>query len=178
MRVQTKIEAVETIATVEEWQSRYKSLLGRDVIHLADEFYLVAEIELPEAEHYGEYPMLEDGVGLARSFVDSFAGVGPDHSGRSDGFFSSVDYYSEQNIDRLRTENSLVSMQLYQGLPSAQFARVLPSDSRAWIRFRCKSRVLPCLAGFFVAHRWRALRRHQCLQHLPKPRPANQIWRG
>ena len=27
-------------------------------------------------------------------------------------FFSSVDNYSEQNIDRLRTENSLVSMQL------------------------------------------------------------------
>lgn len=91
MRVQSKDEAVETIATVEKWQSRYKSLLGRDVIHLADEFYLVAGIELPEAEHYGEYPMLEDGVGLARSFMNSFTGIGPDHSGRSDGFFSSVD---------------------------------------------------------------------------------------
>jgi putative radical SAM enzyme (TIGR03279 family) len=91
MRVQSKDEAVETIATVEKWQSRYRSLLGRDVIHLADEFYLVAEIDLPEAEHYGEYPMLEDGVGLARSFMNSFTGIGPDHSGRSDGFFSSVD---------------------------------------------------------------------------------------
>jgi NifB/MoaA-like Fe-S oxidoreductase len=76
---------------VEQWQSRYKSILGRDVIHLADEFYLVAGIELPQAEHYGEFPMLEDGVGLARSFINSFSGVGPDHSGRSDGFFSSVD---------------------------------------------------------------------------------------
>jgi NifB/MoaA-like Fe-S oxidoreductase len=75
MRVQTQAEAVETIETVEQWQSRYKSILGRDVIHLADEFYLVAGIELPQAEHYGEYPMLEDGVGLARSFINSFSGL-------------------------------------------------------------------------------------------------------
>ena len=35
--------------------------------------------------------MLEDGVGLVRSFVDAFRGVGPDLSGRHDGFFAAVD---------------------------------------------------------------------------------------
>jgi hypothetical protein len=35
--------------------------------------------------------MLEDGVGLVRSFIDAFSGEGPEVMGRHDGFFASVD---------------------------------------------------------------------------------------
>lgn len=97
MRVQTSAEASLVIDQVTLWQSRYQSLLGRQPIYLADEFYLVAGQEVPSAETYGDYPMLEDGVGLVRSFVDAFCGVGPDLSGRHDGFFSAVDA-SEKNV--------------------------------------------------------------------------------
>lgn len=91
MRVHGSDEARDVICIVEKWQSRYLSVLGRQPIHLADEFYLVADQQVPAAETYGDYSMLEDGVGLVRSFMDAFSGQGPDVMGRHDGFFASVD---------------------------------------------------------------------------------------
>ena len=91
MRVHSSDEARDVIGIVEKWQSRYLSVLGRQPIHLADEFYLVADKAVPVAETYGDYPMLEDGVGLVRSFMDAFSGEGPEVMGRHDGFFASVD---------------------------------------------------------------------------------------
>ena len=101
MRVQTQDEAVATIATVSQWQERFEKILGRQPIHLADEFYLVAGLEVPTSAKYGDFPMLEDGVGLVRSFVDAFTGQGPDLSGRHDGFFSSVDTASPTDYVRI-----------------------------------------------------------------------------
>jgi len=100
MRVQTTEESAAVIDLVEKWQSRFVSVLQRQPIHLADEFYLVAQREVPSSEHYGEYPMLEDGVGLVRSFIESFSGIGPDVSGRHDGFFASVDHGSPTDYVR------------------------------------------------------------------------------
>lgn len=91
MRVQTVAEANDTIDVVETWQARFAEVLGRQPLFLADEFYMVAGRAVPDASHYGEYPMLEDGVGLVRSFIESFSGRGPEKPGRTDGFFSSVD---------------------------------------------------------------------------------------
>lgn len=91
MRVHTHLEANEVINVVEKWQARFYSVLGRQPIHLADEFYLVADRDIPVSEHYGEFPMLEDGVGLVRSFIDSFTGKAPERLGKADGFFASVD---------------------------------------------------------------------------------------
>jgi NifB/MoaA-like Fe-S oxidoreductase len=100
MRVQTSAEALAVIAVVEKWQERFHNVLQRQPIHLADEFYLVAQQEVPDAQHYGEYPMLEDGVGLVRSFIEAFSGNGPDVSGRHDGFFASVDHGSPTDYVR------------------------------------------------------------------------------
>ena len=91
MRVHTPAEAMQVVHQVTTWQERYARVLHHQPIHLADEFYLVAGIDVPPSTNYGDFPMLEDGVGLVRSFVDAFRGVGPDLSGRHDGFFSAVD---------------------------------------------------------------------------------------
>lgn len=101
MRVQTQEEAILTITTVTQWQERFEKILGRQPIHLADEFYLVAGLDVPGSPEYGDFPMLEDGVGLVRSFVDAFTGEGPDLSGRHDGFFSSVDTSSPTDYVRV-----------------------------------------------------------------------------
>ena len=91
MRVQSPDEALQTISIVETWQKRFLSVLGRQPIHLSDEFYMVAGLDVPAADHYGDYPMLEDGVGLVRSFIESFELRGPEVVGRADGFFAAVD---------------------------------------------------------------------------------------
>jgi NifB/MoaA-like Fe-S oxidoreductase len=101
MRVHTEVEATQVIETVAKWQARYVRAIGRQPIHLADEFYLVAQKSVPESSHYGEFPMLEDGVGLVRSFLDSFAGTGPDLMGKQSGFFASVDMPSPTDYVRV-----------------------------------------------------------------------------
>ncbi|MBJ7368600.1 MAG: DUF512 domain-containing protein [Ilumatobacteraceae bacterium] len=101
MRVHSQTEAERVIETVGKWQARYVRAIGRQPIHLADEFYLVALKTVPEAEQYGEFPMLEDGVGLVRSFLDAFAGTGPDLMGKQSGFFASVDVSSPTDYVRV-----------------------------------------------------------------------------
>jgi hypothetical protein len=101
MRVHTKAEAGLVIETVSKWQARYVRAIGRQPIHLADEFFLVAQNVVPEASHYDDFPMLEDGVGLVRSFLDAFAGTGPDLMGKQSGFFASVDIASPTDYVRV-----------------------------------------------------------------------------
>jgi len=45
---------------------------GAGWLQLADEFYLNADTEVPLAGQYGEFPQFENGIGMARSFVDDF----------------------------------------------------------------------------------------------------------
>lgn len=117
MRVSSSDEAREVIEIVEKWQGRFLEVLGRQPIHLADEFYLVANSPLPEAENYGGYPMLEDGVGLVRSFIDSFAGEGPDVPGRHDGFFASIDVVNPTDYTSFVNPTSDTSLRAGRGLP-------------------------------------------------------------
>ena len=42
------------------------------IVYLADEFYLLAEMKLPEVERYQEFPQIENGVGKTRDFINNF----------------------------------------------------------------------------------------------------------
>lgn len=67
-----KKSASETIDIIEEFQ--YKSLqnYGMRTFFPSDEFYLIAERELPSGENYEDYPQYENGVGMLRSLIDEF----------------------------------------------------------------------------------------------------------
>ena len=78
--------------TVDEWQRLFHRALGHRMVFAADEYYLLAGRDLPPARHYDGYPQHENGIGLARAFVESFtqpAADGP--GGVRPGFFASVD---------------------------------------------------------------------------------------
>lgn len=129
MRVHTKSEAADVITAVSRWQERYQRAINCQPIHLADEFYLVAETDVPAAQHYGQYPMLEDGVGLVRSFVDAFSGTGPELSGRHDGFFSSVDSAPSTDYVRVVNPAAETSLRSVSAAPVAIRPRVLSEPS-------------------------------------------------
>jgi putative radical SAM enzyme (TIGR03279 family) len=96
MRQHTPAEARAVVALVESWQQTYLEVLGRRVLYLADEYYLMAEWPFPDASAYDGFPMHEDGVGMARAFEADF---GIDASGDAHdavhapqtGFFAWVD---------------------------------------------------------------------------------------
>ncbi len=63
---------VKTIEEVGKLQEEFFNNLGTRFAFLGDEIYIKAGIEVPTKEHYGDYPQIEDGVGMVRSFVNDF----------------------------------------------------------------------------------------------------------
>lgn len=65
-----KINAGEVIDIIESKQKECLRKYGTRMVYPADEFYLLAERELPPTEFYEDYPQYENGVGLLRSLGD------------------------------------------------------------------------------------------------------------
>ncbi|MFZ1700843.1 MAG: DUF512 domain-containing protein [Pyrinomonadaceae bacterium] len=61
-----------TIREVEKLQKEFRRTLGVTFAFLGDEIYIKAGAEIPSRRHYGNYPQIEDGVGMVRSFVNAF----------------------------------------------------------------------------------------------------------
>jgi len=98
MRPHTASEAAAVVDLCEEWQQRLLDVLGRRLVFAADEYYLLAGRDFPEACTYDGFPMHEDGIGMARAFEQEFWAVGesaPEGGIRqrapAAGFFSWVD---------------------------------------------------------------------------------------
>ena len=64
-----------TIAQVEKLQKEFRKTLGVTFAFLGDEIYIKAGAEIPSRQHYGNYPQIEDGVGMIRSFLNAFGKV-------------------------------------------------------------------------------------------------------
>ncbi|MBQ8689082.1 MAG: DUF512 domain-containing protein [Clostridia bacterium] len=69
----TPSEAAEVIDMIDKFGSEIKEKTGSRVFFAADEFYLKAGIPIPAADYYEDYPQLENGVGMLRSFADEFS---------------------------------------------------------------------------------------------------------
>lgn len=54
-------------------QKELHAQLGTNFALLGDEIYLRAGRRIPGRPHYGDYPQIEDGVGMVRSFKNEFA---------------------------------------------------------------------------------------------------------
>jgi putative radical SAM enzyme (TIGR03279 family) len=69
MTAVTNEYAREAIRGVRPLQREFRRRFGTTFVFLADEFYLRAGERLPGRAHYGDYPQIEDGVGMVRRFV-------------------------------------------------------------------------------------------------------------
>jgi len=72
LRLHHKQEAYLLIQQVNQWQEESLKKVDSRLFWAADEFYLKAEIPIPNEEFYENYPVIEDGVGLIRSFWDEW----------------------------------------------------------------------------------------------------------
>ncbi len=61
--------AIKVIDQVEVWQKKLRSEIGKTFIYLGDEFYFLANRKIPPDEFYDDYPQLDNGIGLTRSFI-------------------------------------------------------------------------------------------------------------
>ncbi|MHB9130543.1 MAG: DUF512 domain-containing protein [Armatimonadota bacterium] len=75
VRAVTPADATALLNTVEGWQATMLARHGTRLVYAADEFYLAADYPIPTAEAYEGFPQRENGIGLARLFLDELAAI-------------------------------------------------------------------------------------------------------
>lgn len=73
LRTYTKEEASEVIDIIDEFNAHYAYYNhGKALAYASDEFYLIAEREIPDADYYGEFSQLDNGVGMCALLKEEF----------------------------------------------------------------------------------------------------------
>jgi len=75
MRVFTKDEAADVIATIERFSADMLTCHGERMCWPGDEFFHLAGMDIPSNEYYGSYPQLENGVGMCALLEYEFTGA-------------------------------------------------------------------------------------------------------
>ncbi|WP_373481214.1 TIGR03279 family radical SAM protein [Geminocystis sp.] len=74
----TREKALEVIAQVQQLQIKFREKSGSTFAWLADEWFLIAQSELPPESHYEDYPQIGNGVGSIRQFIKEFHAIADD----------------------------------------------------------------------------------------------------
>jgi putative radical SAM enzyme (TIGR03279 family) len=64
--------ARQTIEHVSSIQKKLKRRLGTPFVFIGDEIYIMANQPLPPVSHYRDFPQIENGVGMVRTFIRQF----------------------------------------------------------------------------------------------------------
>jgi len=64
--------ARQAIAHITPIQRKLKRQIGTPFAFLGDEIYIMAGAEIPPASHYADFPQIENGVGMVRTFLTQF----------------------------------------------------------------------------------------------------------
>ena len=115
----TKEDAEKVIDTIEKWQKIFYEEYGLHFIHAGDEWYILAEREMPEEERYDGYLQLENGVGMLRllnnEFEEAYAELEGDERQRevsmATGFLAYP--YLKKMIETLQIKYPNVTVNLY-----------------------------------------------------------------
>ncbi len=124
LRAYTSPEAKRLLDRVGAWQRHLVKEKGCPLVHMADEWYMLAQRQVPSRSWYGDYPQLENGVGLVRQFQERLQEL----AGRQ--------------RSRISMEVTLVTGMMAKSLLQ-DLARLL---ARNW---GVKAQVLPVPNGFF-----------------------------
>lgn len=65
-------DARKVLDCIHKWQQKLFPEYGLHFVHASDEWYILAEEELPEEERYDGYLQLENGVGMLRLLLNEF----------------------------------------------------------------------------------------------------------
>lgn len=72
MKPFTKDDALKLIYEIKVWQDKAFLEYGTHFVHLSDEWYILAGVEVPQEEQYDGYLQLSNGVGMIRSMLNEF----------------------------------------------------------------------------------------------------------
>ncbi|MDE5570019.1 MAG: DUF512 domain-containing protein [Ruminococcus sp.] len=67
-----KKSAGDTIDIIAEFQKKFLAEYGTRTVFPSDEFFLIAERDIPDMSYYEDFSQYENGVGMLRSLIDEF----------------------------------------------------------------------------------------------------------
>lgn len=70
LRLVSPAEARQLVRLVARWQAYFRETIGRGFVYLSDEVYLLAGVDFPHEDDYDGYPLMENGVGMSRDFLN------------------------------------------------------------------------------------------------------------
>ena len=68
----TKDDAREVLDIIHRWQNIFLTHYNTRFVYAGDEWYIKADLPIPEEDDYEGYPQIENGVGLIRSMQEEF----------------------------------------------------------------------------------------------------------
>ncbi|MBQ7840332.1 MAG: DUF512 domain-containing protein [Lachnospiraceae bacterium] len=68
----TKEDAQKVLELIHAWQDKLYPEYGLHFVHASDEWYVLAQQELPQEDNYDGYLQLENGVGMLRLLMEEF----------------------------------------------------------------------------------------------------------
>jgi len=111
----TPAYARELITHVSGIQKKLKRRLGAPFAFLGDEIYIMAGVDLPPASHYADFPQIENGVGMVRTFQRQFSSaMRKKPRGRARGTVTTgkVFYpFLKESVDRLEMDLKTVGVE-------------------------------------------------------------------
>ena len=119
MQAFTKEDAIKVLDTIENWQKKIYEEYGLHFIHAGDEWYILAEREMPEEARYDGYMQLENGVGMLRLLMNEFEEATVDLEGDNRNVEVSIATgklaypYLKQMIEKLQVKFPNVKAHLY-----------------------------------------------------------------
>ncbi|SHE89005.1 DUF512 domain-containing protein [Clostridium fallax] len=113
-----KETAAKEIENVKELQDKYLKEVGYPFVRLSDEFYIMAEKEIPKEEFYGSYGQIEDGIGMVRLLRDTIDKdlnhLDKDISGSFSMITGTLAYNEIKSIaDKISNKNEKVLIDVY-----------------------------------------------------------------
>jgi putative radical SAM enzyme (TIGR03279 family) len=65
----TRDDAINAIAVIEKFQKRFLKKYGDVVVFGSDELFIKADVPFPPFKSYGDFPQIENGVGMVPDFI-------------------------------------------------------------------------------------------------------------
>lgn len=117
-----KEDCIKVINQVEKHRAQIKEQMGTGLVYLADEFYIKAELPIPDYEYYEDFLQIENGVGLMATlekemeiemdYADEWKDIKPTPKSIAT---SNIAYdYIVKYVDMVKEKNPNLSVDIYK----------------------------------------------------------------
>ena len=72
LRLLNRDEAISIIGLVENFRAEFIGKYNDPLVHAADEMFILAGLQFPDADYYLDFPQIENGIGMVRTLLDDF----------------------------------------------------------------------------------------------------------